>query len=43
MKSEDLHGQSTVENYLTVPFEEHPYSALAAWFKTDEGIEVLKH
>ena len=21
----------------TVPFDEHPYSALAAWFKTDEG------
>ena len=27
---------------FTVPFEEHPYSALAAWFKTDEGLEVLK-
>ena len=27
---------------LTVPFEEHPYSALAAWLKTDEGLEVLK-
>jgi hypothetical protein len=26
---------------FTVPFEEHPYSALAAWFKTDEGLEVL--
>jgi hypothetical protein len=26
---------------LTVPFDEHPYSALAAWFKTDEGMEVL--
>jgi len=25
-----------------VPHEEHPYSALAAWFKTDEGMEVLK-
>ena len=24
----------------TVPFDEHPYSALAAWFKTDEGMEV---
>ena len=27
---------------FTVPFEEHPYSALAAWFKTDDGVEVLK-
>ena len=27
---------------MTVPFNEHPYSALAAWFKTDEGMEVLK-
>ena len=27
---------------FTVPFEENPYSALAAWFKTDDGMEVLK-
>ena len=27
---------------LTVPFDEHPYSALASWFKTDEGMEVYK-
>ena len=27
---------------LTVPFSEHPYSALAAFFKTDEGMEVYK-
>jgi hypothetical protein len=26
---------------MTVPFDEHPYSALASWFKTDEGMEVL--
>jgi hypothetical protein len=25
---------------MTVPFDEHPYSALAAWFKTDEGMSV---
>ena len=25
---------------LNVPFDEHPYSALAAWFKTDEGMEI---
>ena len=27
---------------VTVPFEENPYSALAAYFKTDEGIEIYK-
>ena len=25
---------------MNVPFDEHPYSALAAWFKTDEGMEI---
>ena len=32
---------STSRKLMTVPFDEHPYSALAAWFKTDEGMEVL--
>ena len=27
---------------MNIPFEEHPYSAIAAWFKTDEGMEILK-
>jgi hypothetical protein len=27
---------------MTVPFDENTYSAMAAYFKTDEGIEVLK-
>ena len=27
---------------MIVPFDENPYSALATWFKTDEGIEVYK-
>ena len=27
---------------MTVPFEEHPYTALARWFKTDEGMEIYK-
>ena len=27
---------------MIVPFDENPYSALAAWFKTDEGIEVFQ-
>tara|TARA_R110000744_G_scaffold378991_2_gene496066 strand:- start:782 stop:1624 length:843 start_codon:yes stop_codon:yes gene_type:complete len=26
---------------MNVPFDEHPYSALASWFKTDEGMEVF--
>jgi hypothetical protein len=25
---------------MNIPFDEHPYSALAAWFKTDEGMEI---
>ncbi len=28
---------------MTIPYEEHPYSALAAWFKTDEGMEIYKN
>ena len=31
----------TNRKIMTVPFDEHPYSALAAYFKTDEGMEVL--
>jgi hypothetical protein len=27
---------------LTVPFDEHPYSAIAAFFKTDEGMEIFQ-
>jgi hypothetical protein len=27
---------------ITVPFDENPYSALAAYFKTDEGVEVYQ-
>ena len=33
----------TGRKLMTVPFDEHPYSALAAWFKTDDGMEVLRH
>ena len=33
---------STGRKLLTVPFDENPYSALAAWFKTDEGVEVYQ-
>ena len=33
---------STDRKLITVPFDENPYSALAAWFKTDEGVEVYQ-
>ena len=33
---------STGRKLITVPFDENPYSALAAWFKTDEGVEVYQ-
>ena len=29
--------------FMNVPFDEHPYSALAAWFKTDEGMEIYSN
>ena len=28
---------------MNVPFDEQPYSALAAWFKTDEGMEIYSN
>ncbi len=31
---------SNNRNIMTVPFDEHPYTALAHWFKTDEGMEI---
>jgi hypothetical protein len=34
---------STNRKLMTVPFDEHPYSALAAWFKTDEGMEIYSN
>jgi len=33
--------KSTGRKLMTVPFDENPYSALAAWFKTDEGVDVF--
>jgi len=33
---------SNSRKLFTVPFDENPYSALAAWFKTDDGIEVYQ-
>tara|TARA_Y100000593_G_scaffold44217_1_gene84397 strand:- start:27 stop:878 length:852 start_codon:yes stop_codon:yes gene_type:complete len=32
--------KSTGRKLMNVPFDENPYSALAAWFKTDEGVEI---
>ena len=28
---------------MVVPFNEHPYTALAHWFKTDEGMEIYSN
>ena len=33
----------TGRKVMNVPFDEHPYSALAAWFKTDEGLEAYNN
>ena len=37
-----VHWTSNDRKLLNVPFDENPYSAIAAWFKTDEGVEVFK-
>jgi hypothetical protein len=34
---------SSNRKLMNVPFDEHPYSALAAWFKTDEGMEIYSN
>jgi len=34
---------SNSRKLMTIPFDEHPYSALAAWFKTDEGMEIYSN
>jgi hypothetical protein len=28
---------------MVIPFDEHPYTALSHWFKTDEGMEVYSN
>jgi hypothetical protein len=33
---------STNRKLMNVPFDENPYSAFAAYLKTDEGVEVFK-
>ena len=35
--------RSNGRKLMNVPFDEHPYSALAAWFKTDEGMEIYSN
>ena len=33
---------SNGKKLMTVPFDENPYSAFAAYLKTDEGVEIFK-
>ncbi len=33
---------SNGKKVMTVPFDQHPYGALAAYFKTDEGVDLMK-
>ena len=37
-----FHWGSNDRKLMTVPFDENPYTALASWFKTDDGVEVYK-
>ncbi len=37
-----FHWSSNDRKLMTIPFDENPFSAMAAWFKTDEGVEVYK-
>jgi|TARA_R110000851_G_scaffold290529_1_gene444860 hypothetical protein len=37
-----FHWGSNDRKLMTIPFDENPYSAMAAWFKTDEGVQVFK-
>ncbi len=37
-----VHWGSNDRKLMTIPFEENPYSAIASWFKTDEGVEVFR-
>jgi hypothetical protein len=34
---------SNGRNLMVIPFDEHPYTALAHWFKTDEGMEIYSN
>lgn len=37
-----FHWGSNDRKLMNVPFDENPYSAMAAWFKTDEGMDVYR-
>ncbi len=37
-----FHWASNDKKLMTIPFDENPYSAFAAYLKTDEGVEVYK-
>tara|TARA_R100000700_G_scaffold40757_1_gene57507 strand:+ start:2368 stop:3156 length:789 start_codon:yes stop_codon:yes gene_type:complete len=37
-----FHWGTNNRKLMTIPFDENPYSAIASWFKTDEGVEVYK-
>jgi hypothetical protein len=38
-----FHWGSNDRKLMNVPFDENPYSAMAAWFKTDEGMDVYRN
>lgn len=38
----DFKWASNGKKLMTVPFDENPYSAMAAFFKTDEGVEIYQ-
>ena len=38
----DFKWSSNGKKLMTVPFDENPYSAMAAFFKTDDGIEIFQ-
>ena len=38
-----FHWGSNDRKLMNVPFDENPYSAIAAWFKTDEGMDVYRN
>ena len=37
-----FHWRTNDKKLMTVPFDENPYSAFAAYLKTDEGVEIYK-
>lgn len=34
--------KSNGKKIMTIPFDQHPYGALAQYFKTDEGVDLMK-